>query len=436
MQLLPPFIRKKLEGRRNLQKILGNTGWLFADKIIRLIVELFVGVWIARYLRPEQFGLYSYAIAFVAMFSAFATLGLDRIVVRDILQEPTEKEEILGTTFSLRLFGGFCTLILSIITIVILRPHDNLAQWLVTIIALKTVFQAFDAIDLWFQSQVNSKYTVIAKDIALFVVTLLKIVLISVQAPLIAFAWMVLLEIVLTEAGLMLTYRMNGYRLQFKRFNRSRARRLIQDGFPLMLSSIAVTIYMRIDQIMLGEMTTTREVGIYSVAVNLSEAWYFVPTAIATSVFPAIIASKKISEELYYKRIYNLFRFMAGLSYLVAIPVTLFSHSLVNSIFGETYQEAGVLVSFYIWSGLFVALGVARSLWITVENLTYFSFFSTGLGAILNIILNFLLIPNFESLGATIATVISQSLAAFWTCFMYKKSIKIGILMFRSLVLF
>ena len=77
-------MRQNVEGRGNLQKLIGNTGWLFADRILRLGVGLWVGIWTARYLGPEQFGLFNYSIAFVALFSVFATLGLDGIVVDSI----------------------------------------------------------------------------------------------------------------------------------------------------------------------------------------------------------------------------------------------------------------------------------------------------------------------------------------------------------------
>ncbi|MCR4321033.1 MAG: oligosaccharide flippase family protein, partial [Candidatus Brocadiaceae bacterium] len=143
----------------SLQNILVNTGWLFADRILRMGVGLFVGVWVARYLGPEQFGLYSYALAFVSLFGAFATLGLDGIVVRDIVRDPACKYETLGTAFVLKLIGGSLTFLLVIIAISLLRPHDRLTHWLVGITAVGMIFQAFDTIDFWFQSQVKSKYT-------------------------------------------------------------------------------------------------------------------------------------------------------------------------------------------------------------------------------------------------------------------------------------
>ena len=105
-KLLPSFIWTRLDGRLTLQKTIANTGWLFADSILRMGVGMFVGVWIARYLGPQQFGVLSYAMAFVALFSAVATLGLDSIVIREVLRNPASANEIMGSAFILKLAGG------------------------------------------------------------------------------------------------------------------------------------------------------------------------------------------------------------------------------------------------------------------------------------------------------------------------------------------
>jgi O-antigen/teichoic acid export membrane protein len=79
-----------------------NTSWLFGEKILRMIVGLFVGIWVARYLGPEQFGLLSYAQSFVGLFTAIATLGLDGIVVRELVKDPSRRDELIGTAFWLK----------------------------------------------------------------------------------------------------------------------------------------------------------------------------------------------------------------------------------------------------------------------------------------------------------------------------------------------
>ena len=289
IKFLPHFVRTRLDGRHILQKVIANTGWLFLDQMLRMAVGLFVTVWVARYLGPEGFGILNYAIAFVALFSAFATMGLNSIVVRSIVNEPASTNETLGAAFVLKLLGGLCSLILAYTVISFMRPADTTTRWMVAIIATGLIFQSFDTIDFWFQSQIRSKYTVYAKNAAFLLANLGKIGLIFINASVIAFAWIGLFEIIVGAVGMVVVYRINGHTLWQWRANLNQTKKLLNDSWPLMLSGIAVITYMRIDQIMLGEMIGAGAVGIYSVAVLLSGAWHFIPMAIITSVYPAII---------------------------------------------------------------------------------------------------------------------------------------------------
>ena len=207
INILPPFARERLEGRNMLQKVISNTGWLFADKIIRMGVGLFVGVWIARYLGPEQFGIFNYAIAFVALFLPIANLGLDSIVVREIVRFPSSKDEILGTVFVLKFFSGILIFISVLAAIILVRPEDTLIQCLVGITAGGIIFQAFDTIDIWFESQVASKYTVYIKNISFLIMTIFKIVLIVIKAPLLAYEWAGFAEIAIGPVGKTYVYK-------------------------------------------------------------------------------------------------------------------------------------------------------------------------------------------------------------------------------------
>ncbi len=410
---LPNSIRHRLEGRQNLQNIISNTGWLFADRILRMIVGMFVGVWLARYLGPEQFGLYSYALAFVALFGAFATLGLDGIVVRDIVRDPSCKDETLGTAFVLKLIGGTLTLLLTIGAISLLRSHDSLTRWLVGITAAGIIFQAFDTIDFWFQSQVQSKYAVYAKNIAFFLITLLKIALILFNAQLIAFAWAGLTEIVIASVGLLMVYRIKGHHIKAWRNSLTRAKSLLKDSWPLILASFSVVIYMKIDQVMLGELVGNETVGIYAAATKISEVWYFIPTAIISSVLPSIIKARSIDKGLYYLRLQRLFSLMTAIAVAIAIPMTFLSKTVVLLLFGKSFETAGPILTIHIWATLFVFWGVAQSPWDLAENLTRLSLMRTVIGAVINVVLNFILIPPYSAVGAAIATVISYAFSAY-----------------------
>ncbi|MDA8239845.1 MAG: flippase [Nitrospiraceae bacterium] len=428
------LVRRRLEGRHDLQKIIGNTAFLFADQIVRMGVGLVVGVWVARYLGPARYGQLNYSVAFVALFSAVAPLGLNDIVVRNIVRDPASKEKVLGTAFVLKLMGGMAAVGLTLIGAIIVRPSDRLTQWLVGIIAVGTIFQAFDAIDYWFQSQVQSKYTVYARNSAFLLLSIVKIFLIIVKAPLIAFAWAGLAEIAVGSLGLIVVYEANGNSLTSWRASLRSAKALLRDSWPLIFSGIVIMIYLRIDQVMLGQMVGDGEVGIYSAAVRLSEVWYFIPMAVVPSFFPSIVEAKDVSDELFYQRLQKLYNMMALVAYLVAVPVTFLSGWVVDILFGPAYRKAGSMLAVLIWAGLFVNLGVARSSFLTTMNWTRIHLMSVFLGSLINVALNFLLIPYYGGMGAAIASCVAYWAAAHGACFVYKPMYKTGWMLTKAMI--
>lgn len=209
----------KLKSRSGLRAIIANTSWLFADRILRMGASLVVGVWIARYLGVQQYGVFNYALAFVTLFSPIFTLGLDDVVVRHLVRQSSNKEEILGTTFWLKLLGGIASVLLAVSTMFFLGEQETLKIWLVAILAMAGIFRAADTIELWFQSQVQSKYTVIAKNTAFLLNSAIKIGLILTKAPLLAFAWVTLAEFAMSAIGLLIVYQVKGSSLWLWRWS-------------------------------------------------------------------------------------------------------------------------------------------------------------------------------------------------------------------------
>jgi polysaccharide transporter, PST family len=377
-----------LRDRTGLRKILSNISWLFADRILRMGCGLMVGVWVARYLGAEQFGMFSYATAFFALLSPLATLGLDTIVVSRLVGDPSQQQRILGTSFWMRFLAGWLTWAISILGILLLRHDDRTTITIVVILGFTSIFQSVDTIDLWFQSQVKSKYSVLAKNIAFVISTLLKVVLITTHASLVAFAWVSLLEFGLGAIGLLIVYKQQGHLIRLWLWSKSLAKDLIKESWPLILSGLSIMIYMKIYQIMLGEMVGGKAVGIYSVATRISEIWYFIPMAIVPSASPSIYAAKKIGEDGYYRKIKQLIRLMVLMPVIVTIPVSFLSVSIITTLFGNEYAESGQILAVHIWAGVFVFMGVATSPWFTAEGLNHLSFQRTFLGGITNVILN------------------------------------------------
>ena len=419
----------------NSQKIIGNTAWLLGDKFLRMGFGLLIGVWVARYLGPEKFGLLNYAIAFVSLFNVFATLGLKNIVVRDLVRKPLEKGEILGSSFLLKLLGSSLLFIFTVTVIYLLRPDESQTQILVGIIAIGMIFRSFDVIELWFQSQVQSKYIILANTSGYLLLNIVKIIAIKNQAPLIIFAIIWSGEFLLAALGLIIVYQWQGHLLRAWRWSFQRAKLLLKESWPLILSQLVIMVYLRTDQIMLGEMIGESAVGIYAVVVKLSEMLFLIPNTVVRSVFPTIIQAKEVSKELYHQRQQKLFTTVAAFSYSLAIPITFISTYIVTLIYGENYATGGPIFAVLVWSGLFVSLGVARSPCLIAEGLTKFSAATTATGAVVNIILNYFLIIKYGIMGAAISTVIAQIMASYVSHSFYPKTRRIFIEQTKALLL-
>jgi O-antigen/teichoic acid export membrane protein len=397
---------------QGFQRYFANTSWVFAEQILRLGAELLVGIWVARFLGAEQFGILSYAIAFVAIFSTIAKLGLDSIVVRELVIEPSQKGKYLGTAFWLKFGGAFISIAIVVVALQ-LTSNNYTTKLYILIIACGMIFQSFEVVAFYFQSQVQAKYISSGKLIQLLLSSLLKIYLVCVDSDLKWFVFVSLVDQITLAAAYFIVYRRHQSESFIQYFDYTIAKQLIRNSWPLIFSGLAAMIYMRIDQVMIKEMLGDREVGIYSVAVRLSEVWYFIPMVITNSLFPSVINARKASHELYNVRLQRLYTFMVCIAVAVAVPTTFLSDWLVAILYGEAYQGAGKILKIHVWAGVFVFLGVASSAWLTSENLQRYAFYRTFAGAVINVVLNLLLIPSYGILGAVIATVIAQVVAAF-----------------------
>lgn len=385
-----------------------NTAWLFGENVLRMVLGLFVGVFVARYLGPEKFGLLSYAFAFVTLFSAFTNLGLDSFVIRDLVSHPEQKDELLGTTFTLKLFGAGATFLLSVLTVLIMRPDERFMLVMVSIIATGSFFQAFDTIDYWFQSEVRSKFTVFARSSAFFLTSLVKVLLVLTGAPLVAFALAILAEGILVSLCLLWAYLHTHGHLRAWSFQWGRAKRLLAESWPLFLSVFFVTLYLKIDQVMIGQMLGDDDVGMYSASVRLTEVWYFIPIVITSSVFPAIVQAKKQGQEAYNNIFKKLFLLLLWLSLTVACLVTVFAQPFVELFFGQEFIGAAGPLAIQCWAGIFIFAGMVSNQWYLLENLSRYTFYRNVFGAGINVVLNLFFIPRFGINGAAFATLITQ----------------------------
>lgn len=434
IRYLPAFLREKLAGSATLQNVIGNTGWLFADNLLRMGVGLIVSVWVTRYLGPDQFGLLNYATAFVTLFSSIALLGLDGIIVRDFIRKPDRRDEIIGTAVALKFAGGLAMTAICILSIYLFRPDDYQSILLVCIISLGLVFQSFGTIEFWFQSQIQSKYCVIARSSAFLIIAAVKIGLILSKAPLTAFAWAGAAEIVIGSVALVAAYRYTGLRLGSLRVSRSVAMEMMRDSWPLIFADVVTVIYMRADKIILGETAGNHELGIYSVAILVAETLWLVPRALSASLYPGIVEAKGISDEVFHNKMQKYYCIMAFFTYVVALPVTLLGSWAVPFIFGPAYARAGTLLACLVWTGMFINLGLARSSYLTAMNWTRLHSVTDFLGCVVYLALNLVLIPRYGGMGAVIASFAAYWLAVHGSCYLFPPLRNTGRMLTRAMV--
>lgn len=411
-----------------------NTSWLFAEQMIRMLAGLLVGIWVARYLGPDQFGLFSYVAAFAALFGSIAKLGLDSIVVRDLVRFPEQRVAYLATAFWLKIVGA--ALMLCAVAIAMqFTNSDHTTKLYIFIIACGLVFQAFEVIDFYFQSKVLSKFVSICKLIQLFISSLIKLYLIFSGAGLFWFVMAIFVDQLTLAATLYLAYRYQKIDVLFRGFDRSLAKMLIYDSWPLILSGLMIMVYMRIDQIMIKEMLGNHALGIYSAATRISEVWHFVPVLVTASIFPSIINAKKASEVNYINRIQNILTILVWISIAFILFTFAFGEWLIVALYGAAFHDASKVLFIHACGGIFVTMGVVSGSWYLSEGLQKYVFYRTALAAIINIPLNFILISKYGVIGAAIATVLTQAVAALFFDLIMKKTRAIFFIKIKSIVI-
>jgi len=425
---------KQISQKFEVQKLsmyASSFGWLLLERGVSIVLGMVIAVALARYLGPEDFGQYNYAISFVALFGFLSYLGLDGIVTRDLVHRPDLNKSILGTVFVLRLGGSIIGAFL-VVGIITLLNDEIENRSLVILISTSLLFNAFAAIDFWFQSKVENKYTAIARTIAVVIGSVIYFILIAANAAVAAFAVAFVLLQGFKAIALIIAYYAHGNRITSWRYDNKLARSLLSKSWPLIIASAGSLIYLKVDQIMLGNMAGAAEVGTYSAAVKLSEVWYVLPTLVAISIFPAIVRSKALTSQQYQGRLQKAYTTLAWSGITVAIIMFLMSNFLIDFLYGEAYQDASTILMVHIWACPFMFMGPILSKWLIVEDLLIFSLIRHGLGAIINILLNILLIPVFGGVGAAIATVISYSVAVYFFCFINSKTRIAGKMMTKA----
>ena len=397
-----------------------NINWLFFGRVSTLAVSFFISIYVARYLGPSNYGLLSYVISFVSLFSFITNLGLDQIFARELLQHPEKEKELLGTTFTLKTFGGVVAFILALLGALYLKD-DFFTRSLIFVVGLSSIFQPMLIIIGYYQSKAKNKYPVLITFAATILLSLFKLFVIFADKGLYYFSFVFALEPLLYGVFLAYLFTKQHYSLFTWRFNPTVAASLFKDSWPLMLTGAFTIIYTRIDQIIIKQLIGQTSVGLYDVGVRIAEFWYFIPGVFVTALYPALINAQKTNIETYRKRLGYLFSFLLIISVFFAIPLSLFSHTIITMLYGPAYASSAIILSIYVWAGVAVSLWTGVSQFLIVENDRHTIFVASLLSMLLNVILNFILIPRFGIQGAAYSTLISYFMLPI-TALFFKKT--------------
>jgi O-antigen/teichoic acid export membrane protein len=416
-----------------LEKYFKNTGMMLVGKVGSLLITMLVSIQIANYLNLESYGILTGAITYVYFFSSITSLGLDQYIVKELHQFPENRDNILGTAFLLKLVAGLIAIPL-IFAAYQIYPAKSTPYLFVFILSFTGVLQSFYVVDPYFQSQVQSKYIMQVQIAANLISAAIKLSLIFiVHAPLIWFVYAFLFDVILLSVGYSITYQRKQRSFTNWSFKGKMGRKLFSYSWPLIISGIMVSVYMRIDQIMLQNIKGAADAGAYATVVRFSEAWYFIPAAIVSTLFPAILNARRDDINRYKRRLQNLYDLMVYLSLPAAIIIS-FAAPLIYRLFKPEFAYAAPAFAVHIWSGIFVFLGVASGQQLIAEDYVKLSFIRTGFGAIVNVVFNLLLIPKMGIMGTAIATLIAYASSTFFILFIPKVS-KQGFMMLKSLFL-
>ena len=400
-----------------------------------MAVQLFVGIYVARYLGPERFGLLSYANSYVGIFTAIAILGLDGIVVRELVKSPGQRDTLLGTTFLLKVVGTLLMWVLILATL-FFSNNDPLTSALIVIIAFGVLFQTFNVIDYNFQAEVKLKYVVHSQIVQLIVSSITKLVLILKGLPLVWFAAVYSLDAIILAVGLAYAYSRNSGSIKKWKWNAKVALALLLDSWPLMFAYMSYLIYAKIDRIMIKEMLDEHNVGIYSAAYILYEAPLFISLMIAKSVYPILVQYYQDNKNKFFQLYSTLSSYMTLLSYLIVLFIFIFHEILIQITFGESFEESSMILMLLSFGMIPMFNAFLRSSYITISGNQKIILYTTLFSAMLNIVLNLLLIKAYGVIGAVYATVFTQTLSLIVLNFAFTNTRSIFFIQAKSLLLF
>ena len=437
--IMNPLLRlgglpSRMNARLAARPAAGNFMWLALDKGVRLIIAVVIGSWSARYLGKANFGLLNFAMPIVAVFASIAPLGMEALVVRQLIQEPDKAGRWLGTVMGFRTTAASLFALAALGVAWLQRPGDPASLWITAILAAGMAVQALEAGELYFQARIEMRRLIFPRLGLSVVLNVIKVGFILQGMSVYWFA--VLTAIEQGGSGLLTLWLMRralgtGQRLQFE-FQRGWT--LLKECWPLAISALTVIVYMKTAQLVMNSRLSNSELGIFGAAIRIPDTVGFLPAILASSILPGLLKSRSQGDGIYFEQLQRFFRINALVAYLVCLPLSPGSFLIIPLLYGPGFHESGPVMAVYTWALFFSFQGVARGQHLLNLRLVRLSLLFSVVGLFVSLALNFLLIPRWGTMGAAVATAVSNLSCSILTSFLVAPTRRIGRMQLLALV--
>ena len=389
-----------------MNRVVKNTSWIVVCKVAQSVLNLVVSMLTARYLGPSNFGLINYAASIVAFLVPLMQLGLRSTLVYEFIQKPDEEGQTLGTALLMNVLSAVLCMA-SITAFVSIANHDEKDTIIVCVLySINLIFQALEMSQYWFQKNLLSKYTSLISLVAYVIVSAYKIYLLVDQKNIYWFAVAQAIDYFLIAVLLLVTYRKLGGQKLSVSFKRGRE--MLSKSKYYIISGMMVTIFAQTDRLMIKNMIGDAATGYYSAAVSCAGIASFVFAAIIDSMRPVILECKKQSIQSYEKNVSRLFSIVFYMSLIQCVVMTVFAKPIIWVLYGEEYFTSVDALRLVVWYITYSYFGQVRNVWILAEGKQKYLWRINLVGALLNVLLNSLVIPIWGILGAAVASLFTQ----------------------------
>lgn len=392
--------------------IIENLFWAVIGKVVTLGTGFLGGVLVAHYLGPKDYGLMNYVLSYVAIFQAIALFGLDNIEVREESRDTQKMDMKVGSAFYLKVFFAILLMLATIIT-AMMTESDTYTILLIGLYTLSIIFNSFGVIRNFFIAKVENERVVKAEISRSLISLMLKVVLVLIGCPLVWFVFMYMFDNILLASGYILAYRQADMRLHNWRFDKTYARLLIIEAFPLMLTNTAVILYQRIDTVMIGQMIDQESVGHFSVASRFVEMMIYVPIMLAQTITPVLVRIREQDEAAYRDKVQQFLNITVWLSLLMAVLVMMLSGVMVRWTFGVQYLPAVAILQVMAFKAVSVALSNSAGAMLITEGVQKYAIFRDLLGCIVCVVTNYIFLPLYGVMAAAVIAIASNVVAGY-----------------------